>query len=104
MSAQPTLFDEPRARHRDPDTSHRARASVAPAIPALRQAVLNACTRFSPSSAFDIARRVEVAAPGRWDEGTIRGEVSRLGRTPALVKDGKGKSPRGQSCDLWRMP
>ena len=58
-----------------------------------------------PRSAFDLATRVQIVHPGRWDESSIRTAVSRLGKQGKLVKTPvRGLSPRGRQCDTWRLP
>lgn len=102
-------FAQPRARHSDPDTSHQAAAVVKQGSAAMNAAILCVVEWYwsltgEPATAFQIAHRVEELEPDRWDEGGIRSAVSRLGKRGLLVKDGKGKSPRGQPCDKWRLP
>lgn len=100
-------FAMPAARSSDPSTAHEAAAKAKPGSQAMDAAILDAANAFrfmEAASAFAIASRVQTANPGRWDEGSIRTAVSRLGKRGLLVKDGKGKSPRGQACDLWRLP
>lgn len=95
---------EPRARHSDPDTAHEAAAKAKRGSEAMNAAILAEARRMIPLTAFTLATAVSVAFPGRWDEGSIRTAVSRLGKRGLLVKDGKGKSPRGRACDRWRLP
>lgn len=105
MSAQPTLFDEPRARHRDPNSSHEAAAATKPGRGELQVAIIKMAHDAYAYTAFQIAENLEHFWPARWDEGTIRAEVSRLGKQGRLVKASeKGLSPRGMKCDMWRLP
>lgn len=98
----------PAARHSDPDTSHRAAAVVKQGSAAMNAEILETVRvgrlYSAPLTAFEIAAYIQVTQPRRWDEGSIRTAVSRLGKRGLLVKDGKGKSPRGQACDKWRLP
>lgn len=95
---------EPRARHSDPETSHRAAAAVKPGGKEMNEAILRAAHPTHAYTAFEIAQNIAYFTPNRWDEGSLRSAVSRLGKRGLLVKDGKGKSPRGQPCDKWRLP
>lgn len=106
MTPHPTLFDQPRARHSDPSSSHEAAASVRPAQEELNIEIIGAvrCRPF-PVTAFDIAQIVQACNPDRWDEGTIRTRVSALGKQGRLVRaDHAGLSPRGQRCARWYLP
>lgn len=104
-SAQLDFFSEPCARHGDPRTSHLAAASVAPAIPALNGAILQASWGlYCPSTAFELADQVRRVHGDRWDESTIRTRVSQLHKAGELIEDGVGKSPRGSVCGKYRLP
>lgn len=100
--------EEPRARHSDPGTSHQAAAKVKPGSAAMNAAILETVRvgrlYGGALTAFEIAEYVQITHPRRWDEGSVRTAVSRLGKRGLLVKDGKGKSPRGQPADTWRLP
>lgn len=104
--SQPTLFDEPRARHSDPISARDAARSVSPAVPDLNEAILYAARTIGvPCTAFNLALIIGKNHPDRWDEGTIRTRVSALGKQHKLVKaDEAGRSPRGQRCIRWRLP
>lgn len=99
-------LDLPLARRTDPDTAHLAAHAVAPGISALEAAIVHAMSAqyWVPMTAFRIAELVYVRHHKRWDEGSVRTAVSRMGKRGKLVKDGKGKSPRGHAADLWRLP
>lgn len=99
-----SLFDQPLTRAADPPTSRAAAESLTPGLSALEAAILHMASSWHPQSAFALAQAVEGEQPGRWDEGTIRSRVSKLGKRGLLVTDGTGKSPRGHDCDLWRLP
>lgn len=102
-----TLFD-PVARASDPETSHQAATKAKRGSETMNAAILETVRigrlYGGALTAFEIAEFVQITHPRRWDEGSVRTAVSRLGKRGLLVKDGKGKSPRGQACDLWRLP
>ena len=93
----------PLTRASDPITSHQAAASAKPGSAAMNEAILRETSPWRyPRTAFDLAARVQIAHPGRWDEGSIRTAVSRLGKAGKLRKaDEEGRSPRGQKCTRW---
>ena len=93
----------PLTRASDPATSHQAAAVAKPGAGPLNEAILREASPFRyPRSAFDLAARVQIVHGNRWDEGTIRTAVSRLGKAGKLFKaDDEGRSPRGQKCVRW---
>ncbi len=95
----------PLARHSDPQQSHQAAATVAPGVPELEQAILQASWElYVPSTPFELADQVRRTHHDRWGEATIRSGVSRCWKAGSLVQDGEGKSPRGVGCVKLRMP
>lgn len=104
MLDTPSLFDLPRTRATDPPSSHLAESAVRPSRELLRKTILEVAPthHFEACTAFGFAMRVDVKYPGRWDEGTVRAEVSRCAKRQDLDRlPFAGRSPRGQKCDTF---
>jgi len=102
MMTQESLFDQPRARRRDPNSSHEAATRVTPAREQLASEILRVFTD-EPLTPDQVARFVEANNPNRWAPGTIVSAISRLAHARRLEEvDRSGLSDRGFRCVRYR--
>lgn len=94
-----TLFDQPRARISDPQTSLFAAESVKPANSELVRFIRQALERNGPMTHEGIVTEVMWVQPDRWTEGTI---VTACARAGLHIWD-HDYNARGNKVFVWSL-
>jgi hypothetical protein len=95
---QASLFDQPRARFTDPDTSRMAAEIVSPGNGALINAIRKCVYLYGPLTAWEIADKV---AGTRWQYDTVRSACARAGLRK--IEGTPARSPGGRPCCLYSL-
>lgn len=100
MSDQLELFNEPKARRRDPATSRAAAMSVLPMVGSQENRVLERFAIHGPMTDDELVMR----SP-QWHGPTIKTCRSRLSKRGLLIDSGQRRpSLRGKDQIVWRLP
>lgn len=98
MSNQLELFNQPKARRRDADTSHAAAESIESWVQ--DDALLCKFAKYGPLTDDELA-----AACPTWYPPTLKSARSRLKNRGLLVDSGERRpSQRGRNQIVWRLP
>lgn len=99
MSDQLELWNEPKVRWRDPETSRAAAMSVLPMVGSQENRVLERFGIYGPMTDEVLCLR----SP-QWHGPTIISCRSRLAKRGLLVRDGVEVNSRGRNMIRWRLP
>jgi len=94
-ATDPTLFDPPTARRRDPSTAHRAAASITPGR--TEGKIVAAMEPGDVLTPDEICDRLPGCHPP-----TVKTAIARCVDAGFLIADGEGTSHRGRACITWR--